>query len=521
MDLRLRPLQQPFFESVRAGDVDAVRSVVEGLEDAAAGTALAIAQTEAGETALYVAAEGNSVELFRYLLRFYDFDAAVIRSRVDLDAFHVAAKLGHTGIVKELLSNWPNVCRQCDSSNTTALYSAAVMDHLEVVNSILDVDESSVRIVRKNGKTALHTAARVGYHQIVRALLLRDPGVASIKDKKGQTALHMAVKGRSLDVVEELLQADISTLNMCDKKGNTALHITTRKWRPQMVRLLLCYEAIEVNAINGQNETAMDLAEKIPYGESQMDIMESLSEAGAKHARNVGKNDDELRRTVSDIKHDVHTQFIQNAKTNRRVTGIAQELRKLHDEAVRNTINSVTMVAVLIGSIAFMAIFNLPGQYFQDGSEVGKAHITNDMGFRVFCLLNAAALFISLAVVVVQITLVAWETGAQKQVVSVVNKLMWTACLSTCAAFLSLAYVVVGKQAFWMATAITAIGGPIMAGTLLTMSYFVLRQRFRFGEDSQRRIRRASGSKSYSWSLHSGFPDPDAFSDHEKKIYAL
>lgn len=519
MDLRLGS-HQAFFAAVRSGDVDAVRCLVEELDSAAA-AALATAQTEAGETALYIAAENNSEELFRYLLRFYDFEAAAIRSRVDLDAFHVAAKLGHVGIVKELLSLWPAFCRVCNSSNTSALYSAAVMDHLDVVNSILDVDESTARIVRKNGKTALHTAARVGYYQIVKALLQRDPGIVSIIDKKGQTALHMAVKGRSLDVVEELLQTDIAILNMRDKKGNTALHIATRKWRSQMVRLLLCYESIEVNAINNQNETAMDLAEKIPYGESQMDIMESLSEAGAKHSRNIGKDDDELRRTVSDIKHDVHTQFIQNAKTNKRMSGIAKELRKLHREAVQNTINSVTMVAVLIASIAFMAIFNLPGQYLQDGGEVGKAYIADERGFRVFCLLNATALFISLAVVVVQITLVAWETRAQKQVVSVVNKLMWTACLSTCSAFLSLAYVVVGKQASWMATTITAVGGPIMVGTLLTMSYLVLRQRFRFGEDSQRRIKRASGSKSFSWSLYSGYSDPDVFSDHEKKIYAL
>lgn len=95
MDLRLRPLHQPFFEAVRSGDVDAVRRVLEGVEEAAA--ALATSQTEAGETALYIAAESNSAELFRYLLRFYDFDAVVIRSRVDLDAFHVAAKQGHTG----------------------------------------------------------------------------------------------------------------------------------------------------------------------------------------------------------------------------------------------------------------------------------------------------------------------------------------------------------------------------------------------------------------------------------------
>jgi hypothetical protein len=45
--------------------------------------------------------------------------------------------------------------------------------------------------------------------------------------------------------------------------------------------------------------------------------------------------------------------------------------------------------------------------------------------------------------------------------------------------------------------------------------------RFKFGEDRQRRIKRAGGSKSFSWSLHDGFSDLEAFSDHEKMIYAL
>jgi hypothetical protein len=67
------------------------------------------------------------------------------------------------------------------------------------------------------------------------------------------------------------------------------------------------------------------------------------------------------------------------------------------------------MVATLIASIAFVAIFNLPGQYFQDvnsGEDIGEAQIAKLTGFRVFCLMNVTALFISFAVVVVQITLV-------------------------------------------------------------------------------------------------------------------
>ncbi|KAF6150809.1 hypothetical protein GIB67_020892 [Kingdonia uniflora] len=292
----------------------------------------------------------------------------------------------------------------------------------------------------------------------------------------------------------------------------------------RIVNLLLSYVSVDVNAINNQKETVMDLTDKLQYGEPAMEIKEILTEAGAKHARNVGRTDEamELKRTVSDIKHDVHAQLIQNSKTNKRVTGIAKELRKLHQEAVQNTTNSITVVAVLFASIAFMAIFNLPGQYNPIGPEAGKANIADHVGFQVFCLLNATSLFISLAVVVVQITLIAWDTSAQKQVVSVVNKLMWAACLTTCGSFLSLAFVVVGTKASWMAITITVVGVPILIGTLASMCYFVFRQHFKmFSDDSQRRIRRPSGSKSFSWSHYSNFSDPNAYNSDHDKIYAL
>ncbi|PSR91040.1 Ankyrin repeat-containing protein [Actinidia chinensis var. chinensis] len=517
---------QSFFSAVRSGDLDSVRPLIEneGSDHPASIAALMAMQSDAGETALYIAAENNFQEIFSYLLRLCDLQTAMIRSKSDLNAFHVAAKCGHLGIVKELLGIWPELCRLCNSSNTSPLYSAAVQDHLDVVNAILDTDASTVRIVRKNGKTALHTAARYGLLRIVEALISRDPGIVSIKDKKGQTALHMAVKGQDTSVVEELLLADHSILNERDKKDNTAVHIATRKCRPQIVSLLLSYKSVEVNAINNQRETARDLADKLQYGEPALAIQECLEEAGAKHARYIGRVDEamELKRTVSDIKHEVHSQFLQNEKTNRRVSGIAKELKKIHREAVQNTINSVTVVAVLFASIAFLAIFNLPGQYLEDGSEAGEAKIADATAFRVFCLLNATSLFISLAVVVVQITLVAWDTRAQKRIVSVVNKLMWAACISTCGAFLSIAFAVVGKQSSWMAITITVLGAPILLGTLASLCYFVFRQHFGlFGNDSQRCIRRPSGSKSFSWSYSANISDFDEYNSDHEGIYAL
>lgn len=150
------------------------------------------------------------------------------------------------GIVKEMLALWPHLCKLCDSTNTSPLYSAAAKDRLDVVKAILDADLSSIRIVRKNGKTALHTVARYGNLPIVRVLIERDPGIVPIKDKKGQTALHMAVKGHNPAIVEEILEADHTILNERDKKGNTAVHIATRKCRAEV---LLVVRSLRSNVI--------------------------------------------------------------------------------------------------------------------------------------------------------------------------------------------------------------------------------------------------------------------------------
>lgn len=95
----LPPLShQALFAAVRSADAAAVRALLADAEaSGTALTALAAAQTDAGETALYVAAEAGSEELVRLLLPLYDLEAATVRSRLDLDAFHVAAKQGHTG----------------------------------------------------------------------------------------------------------------------------------------------------------------------------------------------------------------------------------------------------------------------------------------------------------------------------------------------------------------------------------------------------------------------------------------
>ncbi|PKA61589.1 Ankyrin repeat-containing protein [Apostasia shenzhenica] len=474
-----------------------------------------------GETALYVASENGHVEVVHEILKVSDVQSAAIKANNSFDAFHIAAKQGHLGVLKELLQSFPALAMTTSSSNATALETAATQGHIDIVDLLLETDASLAKIARNNGKTALHSAARMGHVEVVRSLLNKDPSIGLRTDKKGQTAFHMAVKGSNVEIVRELLKPDSSIVNVEDNKGNTPLHIATRKGRVEIVQALTSVEGIDINAVNRAGETALDIAKKSSHEE----ITTILQDVGAVAARdrdgghmNPAK---QLKQTVSDIKHDVQSQLKQTRQTEVRVQNIKKRLQKLHIGGLNNAINSNTIVAVLIATVAFAAIFTVPGQFVQDMTEgytLGQAFIANNAAFIIFLIFDSLALFISLAVVVVQTSLIVVEQKAKKLMVFVINKLMWLACLCISISFISLTYVVVGRHDWWLAWCTMAIGASIMLTTLGSMCYCIVVHRME--EKNLRNIRRASGSRSRSWSL-SAASDSELLNNEYKKMYAL
>ncbi|KAK4759642.1 hypothetical protein SAY87_022773 [Trapa incisa] len=517
----------PLHSAVRSGDLDLAMDILGdcgGDEDAL--KELVLKQNQSGETALYVAAENGHVGLVTELMRYYDIGSAGIKAQNGYDAFHIAAKRGDLEVLKVLMDLNVELSMTVDRTNTTALYTAAAQGHLEVVSLLLEKCGNLALVTRNNGKTALHSAARNGHLEVVRALLARDNSMASICDRKGQTALHMAVKGQSTDIVDELLQSDSLLANVVDNKGNTALHIATRKARDQIVLRLLKHEGINKSAVNRSRETAMDIAEKASIPE-MVAIMKDHGIPSAKsiNAPAPGKAATrELKQTVSDIKHEVHDQLEHTRQTRRQVHGIRKRIDKMHAEGLNNAITSSTVVAVLIATVAFAAIFSVPGQFMDDpdnipsGYSLGEANAAPRPEFVAFFILDSVALFVSLAVVVVQTSVVVIERRAKRRMMAVINKLMWLACAMISAAFLALSYVVVGSHERWLAIGVTGIGTVIMAVTLGTMCYWVVAHRIEASKLKRSARRRYSmSSQSRSWSVS----DSDIITSEYKKVYAI
>ncbi|XP_037420453.1 ankyrin repeat-containing protein At5g02620-like [Triticum dicoccoides] len=509
--------------AARAGLLVAVQETLSGASPEEL-RALLSKQNTSGETPLFVAAEYGYVALVNEMVKYHDVATAGIKARSGYDALHIAAKQGDVEVVKELLQALPELAMTVDASNTTALNTAATQGHMEVVRLLLEVDGTLALIARSNGKTALHSAARNGHVQVVRALLEAEPSIALRVDKKGQTALHMAAKGTNLDLVDALLAADPSLLNLPDNKGNTALHIASRKARHQIIKRLLELPDTNLKAINRAAETPLDTAEKMGNGE----VAGVLTEHGVQSARALsptsgGNPARELKQQVSDIKHEVHSQLEQTRQTRVRMQGIQKRINKLHEEGLNNAINSTTVVAVLIATVAFAAIFTVPGEYVDaaslgPGQELGEANIAHQTPFIIFFVFDSVALFISLAVVVVQTSVVVIERKAKKQMMAVINKLMWVACVLISVAFLALSFVVVGRAEQWLAVAVTIMGATILVTTIGTMLYWVIAHRLE--AKRMRNIKRSSMSRSRSHS-GSGLSEHEWVDEDFKKMYAI
>jgi heme/copper-type cytochrome/quinol oxidase subunit 2 len=150
------------------------------------------------------------------------------------------------------------------------------------------------------------------------------------------------------------------------------------------------------------------------------------------------------------------------------------------------------VVSVLFATVAFAALFTVPG-----GDDIhGKAVMVHTTSFKTFFISNAIALFTSLAVVVVQITVVRGEIKSERRVVEVINKMMWLASVCTSISFIAASYIVVGRRSQWAAILVTVVGAIIMGGVLSTMTYYVVKSKRHRRERKKEKISR---NGTYSW----------------------
>ncbi|BAH94507.1 Os09g0328600 [Oryza sativa Japonica Group] len=278
-----------------------------------------------------------------------------------------------------------DLMNKADWSGSTPLHFAASVGVQGVTTALLDGIDQDRRTdytqrPDNNGMFPIHIAASVGSMDTITSLVNADQDCATLRDNvKGRTLLHIAIENRKYKVVKLVCKDPRfkETLNLEDNDGNTALHLAVKKRDEYIFTYLLQNKAVELNHVNLEGYTPLDLAKVIrmedyfasPQNPTEW-MVRVLAHSGAVFSP---RRRDELIRG-----------------------GSSQEQEK-HGKTLSESTESVLVASALIATLTFAAAFTMPGSYRTTGPKEGTPALGALYGFKVFLVADILAFFCSVA----------------------------------------------------------------------------------------------------------------------------
>ncbi|TVU25085.1 hypothetical protein EJB05_27565, partial [Eragrostis curvula] len=365
-----------------------------------AAPALSCAVNDAGMSSLYLAVTSRSVGAVEALLQWRHASAAGNNGK---NALH-AAVLHSAEITTQLLS-WPetgNLAKQTDESGSTPLHYAASDGDRQIVGMFIRTMPSAMYQQDGHGFSPLHIAAWMGHVEVIHDMLEACPDSAELTDKNGRNFLHVAIDRGHESIVSYLLGSPIilaGIVNDQDKEGNTPLHLAVTAGNPNLV--ILGSEDIELNIVNNEGHTPFDLAKGITSFLFMISLVLKLSAHGARFGAE-------------------------------RQDGITPWKSKMIKEWHEKTSKNLSIVAVLIATVALSAMFNVPGGYDSNGAANLRAHVP----YNAFLVLDT----IAVAASVISTMLLTYGRGAARSTTAWIFLaliFLWIALMSMILAFMA------------------------------------------------------------------------------------
>ncbi|KAH0648075.1 hypothetical protein KY285_033323 [Solanum tuberosum] len=492
-----RDQETPLHEACREGRVEIVRILLENDPWIAYKTNLW------DKSVLYVACERGRIEVVKYLLHNNNNNIhMLLMLEVDMSttSLHAAASSGHTEVVKELAKVRPDFAWKKDElvNGCSPLHIACSKGHLDITRELLKLDMDLSGLQDNEGRTPLHWAVIKGRVNIIAEILSVSLESSEMTTKHGETILHLAVKNNHFEVLKFLMESlDVSNLmNFQDTDGNTILHLATvRKLNTMIIYLLKL--GVEVNALNQKGYTTLDVVEADASKSGALAIIPALLESGAKRCDQLPPNFQDIQQVVaspilesswqrkttsfhspsSSSQHSYHNNYYyhQRKHNNNNYRGTRTKKIKLQSEGLRNARKTITIVAVLIATVTFAAGMNPPGGFNQGN---GKALLGKKPAFKVFLVCNIVALFLSLGIVNVLVSVIPFKRRTMMKLMVATHKVMWISTLFMASAYIAAIWSILpqGKGDYWVLSEVVIIGGGCTMAVFLSLGILLVRQ---------------------------------------------
>jgi len=180
------------------------------------------------ESELYeVAVEGNVHSLLTLLSKGrLLLDRTMVGNQTE-SPLHIAAMLGHSGFVEEVLTRKTEMAKEQNSQGLTPLHLAVAKGYFHIVKNLLRVDPEVCFFRDKYGRNPFHVVAMKGHVDILELLVRVKPSAAWDIWENGQKIMHICVKNNKLEVLKLLVDIldDEQFINLKDEDGNTILYL--------------------------------------------------------------------------------------------------------------------------------------------------------------------------------------------------------------------------------------------------------------------------------------------------------
>lgn len=316
--------------------------------------------------------------------------------------------------MKEFLIRKPELASELDSAGCSPLHLAAAKGHVEIVEELLRADAEVCLVRNSYGRNALHMAAIKGRAAVIAVMVRFKPECTRLLTDRGETCLNLCVKWNRLEELKflaEFMSRNGEFLNWKDSEGNSTLHIAVTKKNIEIINHLLTLNGLEVNALNKNGSTPMDVLRQSPRDLRDMDIEHALVKSGALGFKDLNLITDEwIPEKVRQM-----TKKPSSGQSNAN-TPVAKH--KDMDWLGRKR-SALMVVASLIATVAFQAGLTPPGGVWQDdyvvddnGNQVKEPHSVGKsvMAYKdpkyygIFMILNTIAFLASLSIILLLVS---------------------------------------------------------------------------------------------------------------------